>query len=94
MYQPIDGPAVQTAITATTTPVEVKVGAQALSDRKIVVLQPQDGNIYWGYNSNVTPGTGFLVGRRQQVFIEAGEQLPVYIVAGAGSVDVRIAEAA
>lgn len=39
------------------TPVEVKVGASRLSNRKLVTFQAVDADFYWGYSNTVTAGT-------------------------------------
>lgn len=38
------------------TPVEVKVGASRLTDRKLITFQAVDADFYWGYANTVTAG--------------------------------------
>lgn len=92
MYQSIDGPNLYANLAVTTTPVEVKVGASALEDRLAVLIQPQDGFIYMGYNSSVSSATGIKIFKGQLFALEAGSRVTVYIVSGSGTVNVRIQE--
>lgn len=92
--QPLDGPAVYKNISVTTSAQEVKVGASALSERKVVTIQPLDGVVYFGYDASVTSTTGTKVYKGQTYPLEASESLPVWIVADSGSVDTRITEVA
>lgn len=89
-----DGPAVYTNLSVTTTAAEAKVGASALDERKVIGIQPLDGDIFWGYDSSVTSTTGHKIYQDVYVEIEASEQLSVYLVAASGSIDVRISEIA
>lgn len=94
MLQPLDGPAVYGNKSVTTTPVEVKVGASPLSERKVVTMQAIDGNIYYGYDNSVSSTTGTIIYEGQYFHLEAGDALSVWVVAEAGTVDVRITEVA
>ena len=90
----LDGPGNNTAISVTTTAVEVKVGGSALLDRKAVVIQPLNGDVFWGYDSGTTSTTGFKIFQDNTVYIQATDALPIYLVAAAGSIDTRIGEVA
>lgn len=92
MLQPLDGPAVYGAINVTTSPAEVKVGASPLTERKVATVQPLDGDIYFGYDASVNSTTGTKIFQGQFFPFEAGEALPIYIVAASGTVNVRITE--
>jgi hypothetical protein len=92
MYQPLDGPAVYGALSVTTTPVELKVGASPVSERKVISFQPTDGVVYYGYDSSVSSTTGTKIFSNQLIIIEASEQLAVYLVSETGTVNVRITE--
>jgi len=89
---PLDGPAIYAALAVTTTPAEVKVGGSAASERKVITIQPLDGVIYYGYDNTVSSITGTKLFKGQTLRIEAGEQLPVWVVADTGTVDTRITE--
>lgn len=92
MFLPLDGPGVSGSLNVTTSAVELKVNASALEDRKVVTIQPLDGDVYFGYDSSVTSSTGTKVFKGQYFPLEAGDQLTVYLVADSGTVDVRITE--
>lgn len=90
---PLDGPGVYDNISVTDTPSEVKVGASVLVERKIVTIQPTDGVVYFGYDNSVSSTNGTKIYKNQIMFLEAGDLLPVWIVAETGeTVDVRITE--
>lgn len=92
MFQPLDGPFAYTAITVTTTPVELKVGATVLPERKTIAIQPLTGDIFYGFDNLVSATTGLKA--FQNIYIErpATDSVSIYLVTAAGSVDVRIAE--
>ena len=92
-FQPLDGPAVEGAITVSTV-IEAKVGATRLDDRKVLTIQPLTGNIYYGYSASVTTTSGTKIISGQCWPLEASDKLPVYIIAETGSVNVRITEVA
>lgn len=92
MLRQLDGPAENGALSVTTTPIELKVGAQVLSKRKVVTIQPLDDDVYFGYSNTVTSSTGTKVFEGQFFPLEAGDQLGVWLVAASGTVDVRITE--
>lgn len=94
MLLPLDGPAVYGFLNVTTTAVEVKVGASVHTDRKVITIQPIDGEVYFGYDSSVTSSTGTKIFKGQVYPLEAGELLPVWIVAASGTINVRITEVA
>mgnify|MGYP001552262096 CR=1 FL=1 len=89
----LDGPGITGAITVGTSPVEAKIGASPLSERKSIILQPLDGDIYWSYDSGVTTSTGHALDEGSLIYIQTGELLPVYLIA-ASNTDVRISEVA
>jgi len=93
-YEFLNGPGVYTNLSVTTTPSEVKVGGSALSDRQVVTMQPLDGDIYYGYDNSVSSTTGTKIYKGQYILLESTDSLPVWIVAGSGTVDVRITEVA
>lgn len=92
MLLPLDGPAVYGNISVTTSATELKVGASALAERKVISIQPSDGVVWYGYDSSVTTSNGTKIFKDQQVRIEASETLSVYLITDTGTVDVRIAE--
>lgn len=78
-------------IAVTTTPVEAKVGASALADRKSLVLQPLTGKIFWGYSNSSQP---FELAKMQPASWNVGPGTAVWIKSSSGSVDVAVGEAA
>jgi len=102
MLQPLDGPSSQGTLSSvgTVTPIEVKVGASALEDRKVITLQG-DGRyyVYFGDGTSTpSAGTvsanGFLNFRNQLVSYEATNQQQIFVLAVTGTVDIKIAERA
>lgn len=91
-FQPLDGPGTYGNISVTTTPAEVKVGGSAFAERQVVTIQPIDGDIYFGYDNSVSSTTGTKIFKGQIYPLEATDLLPVWVVAGSGTVDVRITE--
>lgn len=95
MIQPLDGPGIYKNITVTDTPQEVKVDVAVQSERKVVTIQPLGGDVYYGYDDSVDDTNGTKIFNGQWMQIEAGEQLPIWVVASTGdSIDVRITEVA
>lgn len=92
MFIPLNGPALNGSLSVTTVAQELKVNASPLEDRKVVTIQPLDGDVYFGYDNSVTSSTGTLVYQGQYFPLEATEQLNVFIVSETGTVDVRITE--
>ncbi len=100
---PLDGPAKQAVLTIdNVTVVEVKIDASAMSDRKVITLQP-DGKIrvYFGDAGASAPSAatmltdGFVHNKDTIRSYEAGGVQPVYILSDTGgSVDVVVAERA
>jgi len=102
MLQALDGPSDQTTLTVNTTIVqEAKVGVSAFSERGVVTLQPTTGKIYVYFgDGSTTPNAatviadGFEQPKSALRSYEAGPKQPIFILAQAGSVDVKIAERA
>lgn len=92
MFLNLDGPATYGALSVTTSAQEVKVGASALGERKVITIQPLDGDLYMGYNNSVTTSTGTKIFRGQTYAMEATDTLTVFVIAASGTVDVRITE--
>ena len=98
----LDGPAAQGAISLTAAAVqEIKVGASPLEERNVIEIQPIDGNISYYYgdgpntpNAATVMSDGFLLRKERVKTLEAGPRQPIFVVAAAGTVDVRFAERA
>jgi len=92
MFMNLNGPAVNGALSVTTTAIEVKVGASILEERSVITIQPIDGDVYFGYSSSVTSSNGTKIYKGQVFPLEATDKLPVWVVAASGTVDTRITE--
>ena len=92
-FLPLNGPATHGSINVTTTAIEVKVGASPFEERKVITIQPLDGVVYYGYDNTVTSSTGTKLFKSIVFPLEASPSLSVWIIAGTGTVDVRITEA-
>jgi len=92
MLLQLDGPAVYGALNVTTTAQEVKVGTSPIVERKVVTIQPLDGDLYFGYDSSVTTSNGTKIFQGQVYALEASDLLTIFVIAEAGTIDVRITE--
>jgi hypothetical protein len=91
-YQTLDGPAVYGALSVTTTPVEVKVGASREQGRNAITIQPLDGDIWLGYSNGLTTANGTRIYATEKFILECTDSLEVWIRSNTGTVDTRIAE--
>lgn len=86
-----------TVINVTNVPVEIKVGASAKTDRKLIIAVPKSKGVFWGFKANVdtTNGVngGIALGKNQPLMLSVEITTPVYLVGPAGGVNVSIAEA-
>lgn len=103
MILPLDGPSKQGLLSSvgTVTPVEVKVGASAFSERKVITLQSDDGKFYVYFaDAGETPSAatvaanGFIQFKDQKESYEAGDEQVVFVLSVSGTIDIRLAERA
>lgn len=87
----LNGGGVSATIAVTTTPVEAKVGASALVERKSLAIQPLDGKLFWGYSNVSQP---FELARLQPASWNAGPATAIWIAAQSGTVQTAVGEAA
>lgn len=101
-FQSLDGPALQGTLSGvgTATPVEVKVGGSAFSERKVVSLQG-DGKFYVYFadegvvpNAATVAADGFTQFKDALNSYEASDTQAVYVLAVTGTVNIKIAERA
>lgn len=100
-FQPLDGPAAQIKLTNidTVTPVEVKVGVSALTDRQVITLQPS-GNMKVYFSDGTTPSAATVIAngldhaKNAKESYEAGEKQKIFILAASGTIDVIVVERA
>lgn len=89
----ITGAGAEGALTVGTTAVEAKVGAAALTNRKLLTIFNNSGTtIYWGRTSSVTTSSGTPVFEKQFFTFEFSSDAPVYLIAGTAGNNVRITE--
>jgi hypothetical protein len=101
MFLPLDGPSAQTKLTSvgTVTPIEVKVGATALTDRQVITMQPS-GNMKVYFSDGTVPSAatvlanGFDHYKNTKETYECGEKQKIYVLAATSTIDVVIAERA
>jgi hypothetical protein len=84
-------------IAVTTTPVQIKVGASALANRKVFYIQPQDGNVWIGSTNSVSTvvgntNCGIEVFRAQSFPMIFTNNVPIWMVAASGTVNVVVME--
>jgi len=86
--------AVYGALTVTTSAQEVKVGANPLTNRKLIIIQPKGTGIFFGFSNAVTTANGTELFKDQTLIIPAGQNVSIWVIGTAGSVSVRIGELA
>jgi hypothetical protein len=91
-FYPLDGPSVEAELSVGTTPVEIKAGASASEERKVVTFEAQDGRVRWGFTNSITSSKGFVGFKNRLTTVEASATQSVWIVAETGTVKVYIAE--
>lgn len=103
MYQPLDGPSAQSAISVTNSSVvEAKVGSSALAERKALTIQPVGGDlyVYFGDGTGTTPSAatvaanGLIIYDGQKDSYEATNSQQVYILSVSGTISAVIVERA
>lgn len=80
------------AQSVTTTAAEALGGATILSNRKVLVITPTNGTIYWGTSNTVTTATGTPLFANQMLTLAFTNSVHVFVIAAA-TTDVRILEA-
>jgi len=102
MLQPLDGPSAQGVIAVDNVTVkEIKIGASALDERKVITLQPEGKiRVLFGDGSTVPSAAtmltdGFVHNKDVIRSYEASEKQEVYMLSDTGaSVNVILAERA
>ena len=95
MFLPLDGPSEENEVSVgAVSPTELKVGASALAERKVVTFQPQDGKIRWGFSNSIDSSTGFIAYTGQTTTIEASDSQSIWVIAESDTVTVYFAERA
>jgi hypothetical protein len=88
----LNGPATAPKVLTVTGDQEVKEGASASEDRRVVVIYPVNGDILWAYGT--TAVNGFLWKKDNILVLEASSLIPITVraVDGVTSTEVRIQE--
>ena len=92
MIRAVDGPGSYASQTVTTTAAELKTGASAQLERKILIVQPKGNSIFLGFDNSVNSSNGMEVKKDQTFILEVGPKITVYAIASSGSIDTRIME--
>jgi len=90
----LDGGGNQASLTVGTSAIEAKVGGSALANRKHIILQPKDNSVYFGLTSGVTTVNGTRLFKNQTIFIPAGPNSTVYLIADGAGKTVQVIEVA
>jgi len=92
--QPCNTSGLYSELVVGTTPVELKVGANPLENRKFLILQPKDNKIFFGYNNSVSPSDGIEIFKDQILILKIGAGITVWAVSLSGGRPLRIQELA
>lgn len=80
------------AQSVTTSAAEALGGATILSGRKLIMITPTNGIIYWGTNSSVTTTTGTPIFSNSTLILSFSDNVHVFVIAST-TTDSRIVEA-
>lgn len=90
--QPCNTSGLYSELVVGTTPIELKVGATPLGNRKFLILQPKDNKIFFGYNNLVSPEQGVEIFKDQILILKIGDGIAVWAVSPSGNKPIRIQE--
>lgn len=79
---------VSTVLNLTTTAQELKVGASALVNRKLIEMQALDKNVKWGYNTDCD----FDLFKNQFFALPCGENCTIFLKTSTGTADIAVSE--
>jgi hypothetical protein len=99
-FLPLDGPSAQLKIAiGSATVVEAKVGGSALSERKVITLQPLNGKVYVYFaddgavpSASTVSTNGLILFKNAKETYEASHSQRVYLLALSGTTDVVVSE--
>jgi hypothetical protein len=63
-----------------------------LADRKGLFIQPTAAGLFMGFDAGVTIATGLKLFQDQIVYVEAGENCPVYLITSGAAITARVWE--
>jgi hypothetical protein len=87
----LDAGGIDAVIALTTTPVQLKVGATTLANRKYMVIEALDTNVKWGF-SNTTQS--FDLFKSQLIMIPVGPNTQVWAKMSTGTGSIAVGELA
>jgi len=90
----LDGPSAQDLIAVTNVESEAKVGASVLEERKVITIQPQDGDVRVLFVSGLASNHGIEVSKGDIFSFEASASQPVYLITDSGTTNVVLIERA
>lgn len=79
------------AQSVTTSAAEALGAATILVNRKVIIITPTNGIVYWGFANTVTTVSGTPIFKNQTFVIAATDNVHIYLIA-ASTIDCRIAE--
>lgn len=80
------------SISVSTTAVQALGAATTLANRKLIVITPTGGTVYWGTSNAVTTSSGFPLFANQTLSLAFGVNIQVYLIA-ASATSVMVLEA-
>ena len=89
---PLQAPGIGQLQTFNTTPAPAVGSGGPLADRRGLYIQPVANGLFLGFDASVDATTGIKLFQDTPVFIDAGENCPVYLVTAAGTVQARVWE--
>jgi hypothetical protein len=81
----------QQAISVGTSAVAAIGASSILVGRKILIICPTNGTIYWGNSSSVTTSTGMPIFQNQVLQLSFTDAVPIYVIS-AGTVNTVVFE--
>lgn len=69
------------ALSVGTTAVAAIGGSTILTGRKILMISPTTGTVYWGNSSSVTTSTGMPIFQNQVMTLSFTDAIPIYLIA-------------
>lgn len=88
----LDGGGEQAVLTIGTSASLGAIGGTNRTNRKYVIFQAHDKNIYYGFTNTVNTSTGIKLFKDQVLMIPAGENTDIYFIADGAGKELRIQE--
>lgn len=73
------------SLTVSTTAVLAIGAGSVLANRKLLVVTPTTGTIFWGTSSAVTAATGTPLVSTQNLFLSVGPAVTIFLIAAAST---------